>query len=122
MASAVAGSLTAAPAATGAAASLNGKFIYMQSHFIYLQSRRRHTHVLWWTQKVHYDTLDLEAMILHEIESVLGPLKYNSFFKMTSLELMENNGPINEKLLGLKAKKFFLWVHDCTSVFNALLY
>ena len=98
LASAVAGSLTAAPAATGAAASLNGKFTYMQSHFIYLQSRRRHTHVLWWTQ---YDTLDLEAMILHEIESVLGPLKYTSFFKVTSLKL--NPGPMIQKCFTIRA-------------------
>ena len=65
------------------------------------------THVEQWTGRVHYDTLDLGAMILHEIESVLGPLKYTSFFKVQSLKLMENHGPINEKLLGLKAKKFF---------------
>ena len=65
------------------------------------------THVLQWTLWVHYDTLDLGAMILHEIESILGPLKYTSFFKVQSLKLMENHGPINEKLLGLKAKKFF---------------
>ena len=33
LASAVTGTVTAAPAATGAAASLNGKFIFMKSHF-----------------------------------------------------------------------------------------
>ena len=52
-------------------------------------------------------SLDLEAMIVHEIESVLGPLKYTSFFKVTSLKLMKNHGPINGKILGIKAKKFF---------------
>ena len=64
------------------------------------------THVLQWTLRVHYDTLDLGAMILHEIELFLGPLKYTSFLKVTYLKLMQNHGPSNEKLLGLQAKKF----------------
>ena len=46
------------------------------------------THVLQWTRRVHYDTLDLEAMILHEIYLFLGPLKYTSFLKVTFLILM----------------------------------
>ena len=46
------------------------------------------THVLQWTRRVHYDTLDLEAMILQEIYLFLGPLKYTSFLKVTFLKLM----------------------------------
>ena len=46
------------------------------------------THVLKWTGRVHNDTLDLEAMILHEIYLFLGPLKYTSFLKVTFLKLM----------------------------------
>ena len=46
------------------------------------------THVLQWTRRLHYDTLDLEAMILQEIYLFLGPLKYTSFLKVTYLKLM----------------------------------
>ena len=46
------------------------------------------THVLQWTRGVHYDTLDLETMILQEIYLFLGPLKYTRFLKVTFLKLM----------------------------------
>ena len=70
------------------------------------QSQIFGTHVLQWTRRDRYDTLDLEAMILQEIYLFLGPLKYTSFLKVTFLKLMQNHGPSNEKLLGLQAKKF----------------